>query len=149
MSTEHTHKDRVLAWVRSKNPHTMELDFGCMIEDARGSKRVLCERYEHVKGDLYRSVARPNCLVQICEILGSDMGLQELLIAMKTLHPKPAYFGVHINHPFGCESFHEGNLVIHVQATFSPFSFNIPFDLTKNLHNQSPEFYESLLPLLQ
>jgi hypothetical protein len=93
--TEFTAKQRVLEWVRSKNPQTMDKDF---------------------------------------EILGSDMGLQELLIAWiakvdEQYHPHSPKERDH--------KYQWGSHKILGQ-----------FDLTENLHNQSEDFYENILSLI-
>ena len=139
-------KDTLLAWVRSKNPQTMEPKELCRyawsnLDGAAGGGFI--QSAEH--WDAIQSHPK----IDEVTILGSDMGLQELLIAFKSIHGKQTYFGVHTNHPFGCEQFHDGKLVFHVQSNFSPYSHNLPFDLTKNLHSQSDEFYEALLPLIR
>lgn len=161
-------KDKVLAWVRSKNPQTMELKKGCKCvfrelygekatwdgyigyeerQDERIKKtqeKVILEFWEY-GNDEHGSFSTH---YEIVEILGSDMGLQELMIAFKSIHGMKAYIGVHSNFPFGNKDFHEGLLVLHIQSSVSPYSHNIGFDLSKNLHQQPDEFYEAILPLI-
>lgn len=61
------------------------------------------------------------------EILGSDMGLQELLIAVQPM-----------------------DLSLRLTLVSDAIYIGgVRFDLTKNLHSQSEEFYAFLLPLLQ
>lgn len=134
-----TAKDRVLAFVRSKNPQTMELKFGCAID------RGLTQGQEYIAGIfndrvsigirghdgwsyLPFEVPKNEFDSGKWRILGSDMGLQELLIAVRTL----------------------GMFLIDVHGSIGRYGMGelTKYDLTKNLHEQSDEFYASILPLL-
>lgn len=117
-----TAKEQVLAWVRSKNPHAV-----------RKWKQHLC-------GKLYGCHCKPEDLVDI--ETPSDMGLQELLIACgKTV-----------------KNWKDCSLDVGISSSYSSganYVFWLPdgsshsiYDLTKNLHNQSEEFYQSILPLI-
>lgn len=151
-------KERVLAWVRSKNPASMELKFGCKIlvsellctnnafDVIPKSSKSLCTILSYsaaYKENTPSSTDWNDEAISVwCdewhvertwggedleesdgyEILGSDMGLQELLIALKT-------------RDISIESC--GALMDSI------------YDLTKNLHNQDDSFYEALLPLIK
>lgn len=126
-------KERVLAWVREKNPQTMEIGIGvrCRIKNSHFSTKtheiLIGDRYVYydtefvIDSDMNRDNEDPYCI--IVEILGTDMGLQELLIAIRE--------GI------------EDNGAVQDRIIYGMF------DLTQNLHNQAEEFYESLLPLLK
>lgn len=66
---------------------------------------------------------------QIQKILGSDMGLQELLIAF-------------------WQWIHEGHEDDELEQATRMKVFVDMYDLTKNLHQQSEEFYQAILPLI-
>lgn len=127
-------KDRVLAWVREKNPQTMELKFGCRVHRyGVHDETLLVVRRGGIGKDKIRKWWCNNGYDYRRDeivILGSDMGLQELLIALCDNNP-------HIS--IMSDQF--------CYIEYQPES-EVEYDLTQNLHNQSPEFYEALLPLL-
>lgn len=138
-------KDQVLAWVRSKNPQTMELKFGCRILVHRqrgdeemiykGDQEMLQKNIDELRTDGCDCCSDSFDMGQ-CEILGSDMGLQELLIALK---------GV----PLNLGMYKTGRLRISNNSCFyGSGNETFVFELTKNLHNQSQEFYEEIAKLI-
>lgn len=154
-------KEQVLAWVRERNPQTMELKDGCVVRYVYPHGQITMEgvfigKSGHYGNSELWGLRVQNCVMPIpnknhfeksAQILGSDMGLQELLIAFMSIHGKnKVHVGWHLNCPFGAKDFFEGMFVFHIQHENG--SVNLAFDLTKNLHNQEPEFYEALLPLL-
>lgn len=133
-------KELVLQFVREKNPQTMELKFGCeiMITGCEYIFDFICEENNKyilkTQDDSYAIIRKPFST----KILGSDMGLQELLNALCLLgaHSIIGDWKTHgtIN---GILAFYSGD----GDALFK-------YDLTQNLHNQPDEFYTSLLPLI-
>lgn len=143
-------KQRVLDWVRAKNPKTMELKFGCKISYTEGGHTKVFTFIKKTKFSYYifgYSGNKTNQIIKrdrrICEeryvILGSDMGLQELMIALHTI-------SVLNNGIVFAEILDDGRGSLWNDSNKMLASFH--YDLTKNLHEQSPEFYESLLPLI-
>lgn len=142
-----TAKQQVLDWVRSKNPQTLELKEGCVIKcgiDHRDpclvthvwrpdddSLAAYCYCVEDC-GTEIRMIEDPEDTV---EILGSDMGLQELLIAIGLSH---------LSDSFCCS---DGGWIYEKDQYGDPTYYG-QFDLTKNLHNQTEEFYTAILPLI-
>lgn len=134
-------KDQVITWVRSKNPQTMELKFGCEVQTISESgfinysTVIQCDTDKRGKPKylLYNNeIGARWCPKQVInEILGSPLGLQELLIALGD----PAY------------EVHGDGWIVERDAYGDPTSY-AQFDFTQNLHNQPDSFYESLLPLL-
>lgn len=135
-TTSPSAKNRVLAWVRSKNPQTMELKFGCKVL-VEGEERMFVRRRNSdciiALGD-----AVTQCYREFT-ILGSDMGLQELLIALEGTDHMDAT----CERMSDVQGWGSGALVIDVLG----YVYDI-YDLTKNLHDQAPEFYEAILPIV-
>ena len=104
-------KEQVLAWVRSKNPQTMEHKFG---KNTYSYCNHCGKGYEE-------------------KCTGSDMGLQELLIALGE-----EFYGIGGEYDDKTFRFYG----ISDRQNRQVFVY---FDLTKNLHNQTEEFYQSLL----
>lgn len=131
-------KEKVLQFVRAANPHTLELKFGCKIlvhwkrRDEVMIYKDTIETLEPQEGML-RTSGCDCCSTALSneeyKILGSDMGLQELLIAFmqKDILLLVDTFGSIRND-------------IHEQLTWMNFS--------ENLHNQPDQFYLDLLPLI-
>lgn len=133
MPTESTAsaKEKVLKWVREKNPQTMEYShtFKVRISNLDGLDRIVTVANEGTMDQI-----RSNPKIDDVEILGSDMGLQELLIA----------FGVD---DYKLRAIKEGWVRIYKEDA-ALRDHTVDFDLTKDLHEQSPDFYQSLLPLI-
>ncbi len=106
-------KEQVLAWVRSKNPQTMDTCSGC---------------------NFYWRFCSCNTME-----LGSDMGLQELLIALEALFTEAAQAGK--DTIVRCDVNTMGRITFGAYRTMR-------YDLTKNLHNQPEDFYSHILPLI-
>lgn len=156
-------KQKILDWVRSKNPQTMELKKGCLFEENFDLWVINCERCENERifaysctGDKhdfacaenntddnrwrykYNSFSRKYLeSSEYVKIIGSDMGLQELLIAVQSL-PLPKHLIVHRN----------GDILLFESGYLDEDKILCKFDLTKNLHQQSEEFYQAILPLI-
>lgn len=137
-------KDKVLAWVRSNNPATMEAKLGCyfLIKEENGWREhiqkwddewVGCADKQGKFNFQLRGVEsyEQNKIVE-CSI-GSDMGLQELLIALKNDQSKPILVS-------------DSGYFWTWQKDELKYLFD--FDLTQNLHNQSQEFYEEIAKLI-
>lgn len=77
--------------------------------------------------------------VNACKILGSDMGLQELLIAIKQQDADKGLADMTV-----IDILVQFDNTVWFESAFG----NATFDLTKNLHNQSEDFYKSILPLI-
>lgn len=135
MNTNQSAKEQVLSWVRSKNPQTLELKVGTKL---------------FLRPTPY-SGKSPK-LSQVCEcsdiswwrqhkdkILGSDMGLQELWLAFE----RSGNIDLHIEP--------DGTIKQHKEWDMDSITLKketIGFDLTKNLHEQSEEFFQAILPLI-
>lgn len=161
-------KQAVLDWVRSKNPQTLELKEGCILKETDQNTKLkagvsifpvqlwICSaKHTEVRGGVYyeyvdiiphRSFYGSKIPGNIClrvntgkmievdhkyEILGSDMTKQELEIAL---------------HSFNCTKKNETTCLYEIFIGDEPH--DVEFDLTKNLHNQTDDFYESILPLI-
>lgn len=142
-------KEQVLAWVRSKNPQTLELKMGCEVETISEAGflnySIVLQVREDKRGKAQYFLFNDEIGARWCpkrvihEILGSDMGLQELVIAIgRKARP---FLRDDKFMRLGLEWF----VVTHISCEYRYECF---FDLTKNLHNQEPEFYEALLPLI-
>ena len=157
-------KEQVLAWVRSKNPQTMKLKFGCKFRWNYDTYMVNCGGNcfprQHIlafscTGDSHYWADNPSDAQketrkyfsqsqewleenkEYIEILGSDMGLQELLIALKDI-------------PLNIGMYTTGRLRIsNISCIHGAGNETCVFDLTKNLHNQDDSFYEALLPIIK
>lgn len=129
-------KDRVIQWVRSKNPQTIE-------RSIEGSN-ILAELKQYVCLEEWLSQCpdehafMEGLAIGAGKEIGSNMGLQELLIAFK--NGKKYYFDV-------VPSSFDGMVYIRPTNSYQP-EISIDFDLTKNLHEQSEEFFESIFPLI-
>lgn len=139
-------KQRVLEWVRSKNPDSMELKFGCRVRSkqfntnyviSHATEDAVAYAPQYIEND-FRWDSRDHYRNGEFEILGSDMGLQEMLIALQTLPNIADGCGVMKNGMMIIEDLDHGQIERH----------RILFDFTKNLHSQKPEFYESISPLI-
>lgn len=118
-------KDRVLAFVRSKNPSTMEPKELCRYEwsnldGAAGGGFIQSAKH----WDAIQSHPK----IDEVKILGSDMTLQELLIAVRAI----------------------GMFLIDVHGSIGRYGMGelTKYDLTKNLHEQSDETYDALAKLI-
>lgn len=151
MSEQATAKEQVLAWVRSKNPDSMELKFGCKVCFQDGN---ICNYCRSMMGNRRRG--RSEISTILCcenggtspdydvfeneyEILGSDMHLNDLLIALR--HRRSAG-------EYGCLCDELIGIERDETCCCSYEDSPMKYDLTKDLHSQKPEFYEALLPLL-
>ena len=119
-------KSRVLEWVRSKNPQTMEPKELCRYEwsnldGAAGGGFIQSKKH----WDAIQSHPK----IDEVKILGSDMGLQEFVIALR---------GTGALLKMNGELFQSSQRIKPLCT----------YDLTKNLHEQSDDFYEALLPLI-
>ena len=129
-----TAKEKVLAWVRSRNPDTMELKPGCRVRCngkatgifAGDSGRTVIKHWVERNGHLIQRGRK----IREDEILGSDMGLREFCRAL-------TYSGFYhtMNHNF---KFSIKEKLDHPETI-------VEWDDEQNLHNQSDEFYESIL----
>jgi hypothetical protein len=108
-------KDRVLAWVREKNPKTV---FDKHDYEACDGPYPACRR-------CHREVDNENC--------GVDMGLQEITNAFML-----SGFSFALNH----------NFVFRIRDKKGQREISVEWNHEENAHNQYPEFYESLLPLI-
>lgn len=173
--TTQSAKELVLQFVREKNPQTMELKFGCVLRGTSGIEFLFlgCERWRgHDKINYWKAaytlreypferlnskaIKEPNMQTgmdeytrdmldsmnsssNVCingssndyKIIGSDMGLQELLIALDIEEYKVRADG----------------WIVRGDG-YGDYTSYALYDLTKNLHNQSDEFFTSLLPLI-
>ena len=145
-------KSKVLKFVRDANPSNLELKFGCRVvikqEDVcdwnKGRRLIYSVTLdnagdgEHVC-DFMTTLNKRYDVSDIKEILGSYMGLQELLIALEKnidvsgMHPESQGMAAHDRKIEIWQDIADG------------------YDLSENLHNQDkkdPNFYLKLLPLL-
>lgn len=127
-------KQQVLDFVRSRCPETMELKFGCEVRvhilDNRDHERDVVIDDRITNGEV-RLGYFGDVSVSDIEILGSDLQLHHLLIAFAWAKNICVY-------PSGL-----------ITETPSDTEYEIcTFDLTQNLHSQTPEFYEAILPLI-
>lgn len=164
-----TPKEQVLAFVRAKNPQTMELKFGCKLsfdiqvpvdnwetltwrivemcrdnsEEGEFNNVAVVEDYGgegYAKDMVVLEISQEE--LEEYEIIGSDMGLQELLIAANSV--KKHHGTVEYREDGAWFFFYEHDPDLFI----SRLECCAWIDLTKDLHNQSDDFYSSLLPLL-
>ena len=131
-------KEKVLKFVRDANPSTMELKFGCRVlskksRNKKESQVTWIGEWSVMLGKQERNF--PSIATRY-EILGSDMGLENLLIA---LEKNIDVSGMHPESQGMAE--HDRKMEIWQDIADR-------YDLSENLHNQDPNFYIKLLPLL-
>lgn len=138
-----TAKEQVLAWVRERNPQTMELKFGCRVEVIAGEELEIGSCFmvcmvEHGEITYVRDGMGKRYAARHLKILGSDMGIRELLRALNNLKD-------------GCYAISSCGWIYSRKSLLDQYipATDIPFDLTKNLHEQSDEFYQAILTLLK
>lgn len=116
-------KEKVLAWVRSKNPQTIKHRC-CDCEKEEDEAPCICGSHNTYS----------DC---------SDMGLQELLIALDN-----QYEALKKKHPNRFSVSETGEILMQDLVSPMHYSTEIFYDLTKNLHEQFEKFYESIFPLI-
>ena len=129
-------KAKVLSFVRERNPETMELKFGCKYS-YNGSVDT------YIGGDMSPpSQFITNEDYPEYNIIGCDMGLQELLIAITKQDENKMIGDTTI-----IEFLVQYDGIVWMESSYG----NCNYDLSENLHNQDkkdPNFYLKLLPLL-
>jgi hypothetical protein len=129
-------KEQVLDWVRNKNPQTLELKFGCKIRYGGITETIVhsINPNGEVQTDKFTGWLLVSKIKQDYRILGSDMGLQEFCRAL-------TYSGFYysMNHNF--------KFTIRKHPTVGSIEF-VEYDDEQDLHNQSEEFYQAVLPLI-